>query len=172
MRNEQSPPSLFFASFPAITICLSEKRYNKRLTCHRRQVAHQNNARRRGGVAHIETETNMKTKLILPVLTAMTLAAASSAAFAGVQPADLRGNAAPAQAAVDQVIVVTDATRHVNVTGGSTVRFVVGDRSFSWTFQNGSAHVVPFDLALIAPPGLLNHRVTAYVSDNPLYQGN
>jgi hypothetical protein len=114
----------------------------------------------------------MHTKLLLPVLTAMALAAASTAALASAQPADFRGNAAPAQAAVDQVVVLTDATRHVNVTGGSTVRFVVGDRSFSWTFQNGSAHVVPFDLELIAPQGLLTHRITAYVSDNPLYQNN
>lgn len=117
-------------------------------------------------------ETIMNTKLLLSVLTAVTLASAGSAALAVVQPADFRGNAAPAQAPVDQVIVITDATRHVNVTGGTTVRFVVGDQSFSWCFQNGSAHVVPFDLALIAPKGLLNHPVTAYVSDNPLYQTN
>lgn len=84
----------------------------------------------------------------------------------------LRGSAAPQQARADQVIVVTAATRHVNVTGGSTVRFVVGDRAFTWNFQNGSAHVIPFDLARIAPPGLLDHRVTTYVSDNPLYQNN
>jgi hypothetical protein len=135
-------------------------------------VAHQNNARRDGGAAHIESETTMNTKLLLPVLTAMTLAAASTAALAAAQPSDFRGSAAPAQAAVDQVIVITGATRHVNVTGGSTVRFVVGDRSFSWSFQNGSAHVIPFDLELIAPQGLLNHPVTAYVSDNPLYQTN
>jgi hypothetical protein len=113
----------------------------------------------------------MKTKLLLPLLTAMTLAAGASA-MAAAQPADFRGNAAPAQAPVDQVVVITEATRHVNVTGGSTVRFVVGGRSFSWCFQNGSAHVVPFDLQLIAPQGLLSHRVTAYVSDNPLYQNN
>jgi len=113
----------------------------------------------------------MKTKLLLPLLTAMTLAAASTAALAGAQPADFRGNAAPAQAAAaaDQVIVITDATRHVNVTGGSTVRFVVGGQSFNWCFQNGSAHVLPFDLQQIAPQGLLTHSVTAYVSDNPLY---
>jgi hypothetical protein len=135
-------------------------------------VAHQNNARRDGGAAHIESETIMNTKLLLPVLTAMTLAAAGTTALAAAQPFDFRGNAAPAQAAVDQVIVITDATRHVNVTGGSTVRFVVGERSFSWSFQNGSAHVIPFDLELIAPKGLLNHPVTAYVSDNPLYQTN
>ena len=114
----------------------------------------------------------MNIKLLLPVLTAMTLAAASTAAFAGAQQSDCRGNAASAQAPADQVIVITDATRHINVTGGSTVRFVVGERSFSWNFQNGSAHVVPFDLQMIAPKGLLNHPVTAYVSDNPLYQSN
>jgi type IV pilus biogenesis protein CpaD/CtpE len=114
----------------------------------------------------------MHTKLLLPVLTAMTLAAASTAALAGALQSDLRGKAVPAQAAVDQVIVITEATRHINVTGGSTVRFVVGERSFSWNFQNGSAHVVPFDLQAIAPEGLLNHPVTAYVSDNPLYQNN
>lgn len=112
----------------------------------------------------------MKTRLLLPLLTAMTLAAASTATLAGAQPSDFRGNAAPAQAKVDQVIVITDATRHVNVAGGATVRFVVGDRSFNWSFQNGSAQVVPFDLQQIAPQGLLTHGVTTYVSDNPLYR--
>jgi hypothetical protein len=102
----------------------------------------------------------------------MTLAATTSTAFAGVQQADLRGQAAPAQAAVDQVIVVTDATRHVNVTGGSTVRFVVGDQSFNWNFQHGTAEVVPFDLEKIAPKGVLNHPVSTYVSTDPLYRNN
>lgn len=113
----------------------------------------------------------MKSKLIA-VLTTLTLAAASTTAFAGVQQADLRGIAAPAQAAVNQVIVLTDATRHVNVASGSTVRFVIGDRSFNWTFDNGTAHVVPFDLQRIAPQGTLNHPVTTYVSDSPLYQNS
>jgi hypothetical protein len=127
---------------------------------------------RRGAVraGHIEPETKMNNKLLLPLVTAMTLAAASTSALAGAQASDFRGNAAPAQAVADQVIVITEATRHVNVTGGSTVRFVVGDKSFNWSFQNGSAHVLPFDLQQIAPQGLLTHAVTAYVSDNPLYQ--
>jgi hypothetical protein len=75
----------------------------------------------------------MKTKLLLSVLLATTLSAAGSAAFAAgfEQPASFRGNAVPATAAVDQVIVITDATRYVNVTGGSTVRFVIGDQSFT-----------------------------------------
>ena len=114
----------------------------------------------------------MHTKRLLSLLTAIALATAGSAALAAAKPSDFRGNPAPAQAPADQVIVITDATRHVNVIGGSTVRFVVGERSFSWSFQNGSAHVVPFDLQQIAPQGLLNHSVTAYVADNPLYQNN
>lgn len=115
----------------------------------------------------------MKTKLILSVLTTTVLAFSSTAviAYASTQPVSFLGNAAPASASVDQVIVITAATRHVNVAGGSTVRFVVGDQSFSWSFQNGAAHVVPFDMETIAPKGLLNHPVKVYVSDNPLYQG-
>jgi hypothetical protein len=113
----------------------------------------------------------MKTQLLLSVLFASTVAAAGAAsqAVAADQPLSYLGAAAPDNASADQVIVITDATRHVNVTGGSTVRFVAGDRSFTWTFQNGTAHVIPFDLARVAPAGLLNHPVTTYVSDNPLY---
>jgi hypothetical protein len=114
----------------------------------------------------------MTTKPLLSLLIATTLAAgASSLAAAAEQPRAFLGKAAPEQAAAGRVIVITDATRYVNVTGGQTVRFVVGDRSFTWSFQTGSAHVIPFDLQQIAPPGLLNHRVKAYVADNPLYQG-
>lgn len=113
----------------------------------------------------------MNTKLLLPVLTAIALSA-SSAAFAGASQADLRGSAAPNQAAADQVVVVTAATRHVNVTGGSTVRFVVGGQSFTWSFQNGTANVLPFDLQLIAPKGLLDHAVTTYVADSPIYKNS
>lgn len=113
----------------------------------------------------------MNTKLLLPLVAALSLAAAGSA-FASVTQEQLRGNAVSDQTPADQVIVLTDATRHVNVTGGSTVRFVVGDRAFTWSFQNGTASVVPFDLELIAPKGLLTHPVTAYVADNPLYHNN
>jgi len=115
----------------------------------------------------------MNTKLLLPVLFATTVAAATATAGGlGQQPASFRGNAAPAQAPADKVIVLTDATRYVNVTGGQTVRFVVGQQAFNWNFQNGTAHVVPFDLEAIAPKGMLHHRVTTYVADNPLYANN
>lgn len=114
----------------------------------------------------------MTTKLLLSLLTATTLAAgASGLAAAAEQPRAFLGKAAPEQAGADRVIVITDATRYVNVTGGQTVRFVVGARSFTWCFQTGSAHLTPFDLQQIAPQGVLTHRVKAYVADNPLYQG-
>jgi len=114
----------------------------------------------------------MATKLLLPVLIATTLAAgASGLAAAAEQPRAFLGKAAPEQASADKVIVITDATRYVNVTGGQTVRFVVGDRSFTWCFQTGSAHLVPFDLQQIAPQGVLTRPIVAYVADNPLYQG-
>ena len=109
----------------------------------------------------------MKSPLLLTALLLTTLAAG-----AAEQPASFLGNAAPAQARADQVIVLTDATRFVNVTGGQTVRFVVGERSFAWTFENGTVHVALFDLARIAPKGVLNHCVTAYVADDPLYANN
>jgi len=114
----------------------------------------------------------MNTKLLLPVLFATALAAGASgfAAAAGQPPAFL-GKAVPDQSAADRVVVITDATRYVNVSGGQTVRFVVGNRSFTWSFGAGIAHVTPFDLQQIAPQGVLTHRVTAYVADDPLYQG-
>ncbi|MGZ5198179.1 MAG: CzcE family metal-binding protein [Telluria sp.] len=110
----------------------------------------------------------MQTKLLLPLLVATTFATAGLA-VAAPQQVSLAGSAAPANASVDQVIVITAATRHVNVTAGSTVRFVVGDQSFTWNFQTGTAHVVPFDLQVIAPQGLLNHPVKAYVADGAPY---
>jgi len=113
----------------------------------------------------------MKTKLLLPLVTTMTFAAAGTA-FAGVTQEQVRGNAVSNDVRADRVIVVDANTRHVNVTGGSTVRFVVGGQSFTWNFQNGTANVIPFDLQLIAPKGLLDHAVTAYVADNPLYKNS
>lgn len=112
----------------------------------------------------------MKTKLLLTVLIASTLS--TGLAGAAPQPDSFLGSAVPAQAPVDRVIVITGATRYVNVTGGTTVRFVVGERSFSWNFQNGTVSLIPFDLGRIAPQGMLDHAVTAYVSDNPLYRNN
>lgn len=94
---------------------------------------------------------------------------AASLVVAAPQQQNVAGSAAPSNASADQVVVITDTTRHVNVKGGTTVRFVVGDQTFTWSFQNGSAHVTPFDLETIAPKGVLTHPVTTYVADSTPY---
>jgi hypothetical protein len=114
----------------------------------------------------------MRTRRPLSIVAAIAIAAMSDAASARActQPLDVLGNAAPAGAAVDQTIVITDETRYVNVTSGTTVQFIAGKNAFAWTFQNGLQHIVPFDLNRIAPKGFLTHPVKAYVADDPLYQ--
>jgi len=83
------------------------------------------------------------------------------------QRADLLGTAIPASAAAHSV-VITPATRWVNVTGGDTVRFVAGGREFGWDF-----HVSPlvqvFDLNRVAPPGVLDRPLPVYVDPDPNY---
>jgi hypothetical protein len=116
----------------------------------------------------------MKTKLLRSLILSATIATAVTAipATAAVeQPLSFLGTAAPAGTAVDQVIALNDGVTSVAVTGGSTVKFVIGDRSFIWTFDIGGVRIFPFDLKRIAPAGLLNHKITTYVSDNPIYQG-
>jgi hypothetical protein len=111
----------------------------------------------------------MHSKLLLQALLCTGAAFAGCAAQA--QPAEFRGNAAPLAARAGKVIVITPATRHVNVDSDTTVRFVVGDQAFNWRFGAVNGSVVPFDLQRIAPQGMLGHPVTVYVADGPLYEG-
>ncbi|MGJ7917828.1 CzcE family metal-binding protein [Massilia sp. LXY-6] len=115
----------------------------------------------------------MRTRQLPPLFLAAAMGIASSAATACTleQALSFLGTVAPAQSPADEVITITDTTPYVNVSGGSTVRFVAGGRSFTWRFQTGAAHIVPFDLERIAPRGFLNHRVVVYVADDPLYRG-
>lgn len=82
---------------------------------------------------------------------------------------DLLGNAAPATAAT-RTIVITPETKWVNVEGGEVINFVVGDKFFAWDFYVGST-VSSFDLSRVAPAGVLNRRIEAYVSPDPRYIG-
>lgn len=91
-------------------------------------------------------------------------------AFSGREvPASFLGDPAPPEAATETIVIHPD-TRWVNVTGGDTVRFVVGDKAFAWVF-NVATGVEAFDLARVAPPGILNRRVDAYVAPDPRYIG-
>ena len=109
----------------------------------------------------------MKRLILLPMLLVLSLAL--SACTTRTSYVDLYGQAAP-PAAADYTIVVTPATKYVNVEGGQTVNFVVGDKQFAWTF-NVARTVHSFDLNEVAPPGLLMRVVRAYVSPDPKYLG-
>jgi hypothetical protein len=79
----------------------------------------------------------------------------------------LLGQPAPA-AAAERTIVITPDTRYVNVEGGETVRFVVGERVFAWSFD-GALTVDAVDLKRIVPAGVVTNKVIAYVAPDPRY---
>ena len=79
----------------------------------------------------------------------------------------LLGDPAPPATATRTIAIHPD-TRYVNVTGGEIVKFTVGDKSFTWNFNGRPGS---FDLNVIAPPGVMDHRVIAYVAQNPMYGG-
>lgn len=110
----------------------------------------------------------MRSKLLCSAAFAVMLTAC--AAPDNAARLDLLGSPAPVAAAT-RTIVITPETKHVNVIGGEIVKFVVGNQAFTWNF-NGAQYVAPFDLSRTAPPGLLDHKVTAYVAPNPLYRGD
>jgi hypothetical protein len=107
----------------------------------------------------------MKTKSTVLALTLSVTALSSMAA----PPLDLLGDPAP-QGAAERTIAITPDTKYVNVTGGQVVEFDVGGKTFTWDFD-GAANVTSFDLNRVAPSGMLDHAVTAYVAPNPLYAG-
>jgi hypothetical protein len=54
----------------------------------------------------------------------------------------------------------------VNVTGGEVIRFRSRRQELSLELQwPGSS----FDLTRVAPPSVLDHKVTAYIAPNPMY---
>ncbi len=84
-------------------------------------------------------------------------------------PVSLLGDPAPVTAATKIVIIQPD-TAWTHVTGGDTVKFVVGDKSFAWVFNVG-AGIGSFDLRRVAPPGVLDHQVIVNVAPDPRYLG-
>ncbi len=103
------------------------------------------------------------------VLVFTALMAFSMPVFSESTRIDLLGNPAPSVAAT-RTIVITSQTKWVNVEGGEVINFIVGDKAFAWDFYVGST-VTSFDLQLVAPPGILNRRIVAYVSTDPRYRG-
>ena len=101
------------------------------------------------------------------VLGAIAALLSGCAQYGQVPPVSFLGDPAPVEAA-GQTVVITPETKWVNVTGGDIVKFVVGDKAFAWTF-NVASGVDVFDLSRVAPPGVLNRRVDAYVAPDPKY---
>jgi hypothetical protein len=112
----------------------------------------------------------MKTRLLSPAILLIALTAAGVTACATrTSYADLYGDPA-APSAAQRTIVIYPNTRYVNVEGGEVIRFVVGDKEFGWNFLVARG-ISMFRLNEVAPPGLLDHEVRAYVSPDPRYIG-
>jgi hypothetical protein len=109
----------------------------------------------------------MNTKSLNTILLGAALSIAAVSSFATTSaPTKLLGDSAPVTAAADRVIHITPDTKYVNVVGGQTVKFDVNGQSFAWNFS-GPETVTSFDLNRVAPAGVLDHKVTAYVATNP-----
>lgn len=111
----------------------------------------------------------MKNASLLTAIGALALALSSLSASALETPVRLLGDPAPPEAA-QYAIAITPSTRWVNVTGGEIVRFDVGGKSFAWSFT-GASSVSSFDLRRVAPPGMLDRSIMAYIAPDPRYIG-
>jgi hypothetical protein len=98
--------------------------------------------------------------LTLPILGLL----AAMAAHAAV-PTRLLGAVVP-PTDTTRTIQIDPATRHVNVNRGDKIRFVANGKEFGYFFD-GPRGQTSFDLRRVAPPGMLDHRVVAYVEPDP-----
>lgn len=112
----------------------------------------------------------MKTSLRIPLASLAVAAALGSAvpAFAAHPLAAGRyGTPLHDVAAVDRTIVIEPGTKWVNVNRNETVRFLAGDKSFTWRFDTLNQSVVELDK--IAPAGLIDRPIKAYVGPDPMH---
>jgi ABC-type Fe3+-hydroxamate transport system substrate-binding protein len=108
----------------------------------------------------------MKRILILLSIAATLLTGCAGVQYGGDRT-DLWGTPVTAAAAT-KTIVITPETKFVNLIGGDIVRFVVGDQSFTWSFD-GAYFPAAVDISKISN-GLLHRPVIAYVEENPMYR--
>jgi photosystem II stability/assembly factor-like uncharacterized protein len=109
----------------------------------------------------------MKLKPLVSAVVALALALPALSSMAAETPRELLGDPAP-DASAERTVSITPETKYVNVQGGQIVKFDVGGKTFTWDFDTAET-VMSFDLNRVAPDGLLDHAITAYVSPNPLY---
>jgi hypothetical protein len=107
----------------------------------------------------------MKQKFLLGCTLSVLLASATMPAFAADDYTRLMGESVPSGHA-DRTVVIGSSTSYVNVTNGDVIKFVVGDKTFSWAF-NGASTISEIDLNKLTPPGLLDHTVKVYIAKAP-----
>lgn len=112
---------------------------------------------------------NTSRSLLLSLTLAAALAASSAQALGLTGTVADYGAPADARAPVAQRIVLTPATKSVNVNNGDTVEFVVDGKSFRWHFDTFS-NETNFKLAKIVPAGIAVDGITVYVGANPIYR--
>lgn len=83
-------------------------------------------------------------------------------------PGYLLGQAAPSSQAA-RTVVITPSTRYVNVVEGEVVTFVANGTPFTWNFDCPPG-TSSFPLNRVAPAGVLDHAVTAYVQPTIEYE--
>jgi len=111
-------------------------------------------------------ENTVKLKLVASTIAALTLSAVSLSA-AALTFGDLYGEPADASVA-ERTIVVTPATKFVNVRHGEVVKIVAGAKEFAWDFDGLPQ---PFELAKIAPQGAIDHSVRVYIERSEMDGG-
>jgi hypothetical protein len=125
------------------------------------QPRHDGLARDRHRLPQAHQEFDMKQRS--PFLATLGLLAAM-AAHADV-PTRLLGDVVPVAQAT-RTIQIAPATRYVNVFRGETIRFLANGQQFGYFFD-GAQDEDSFDLRQVAPPGILDHPVVAYISPDP-----
>ena len=104
----------------------------------------------------------------LAVCAAIALSACTMGDQGGqLPPVSLLGQQADDTAAT-QIVIIHPDTKWANIESGQIVRFVIGNKTFTWALNN-SQEVASFDLNRVTPPGLLDHRVTIYLTPDPKY---
>lgn len=113
----------------------------------------------------------MKPRMRFFTLTiAASMAVTVAACVTRTSYTDLYGTLVPSDSAAELTMTIGPNTKYVNVEGGKVVRFLINGQSFVWHFM--LAHTVDhFDLKEVAPAGMLDHSVIAYVTPDPRYIG-
>ena len=114
----------------------------------------------------------MRTKQLSVTLliAALPIGQALAGASAGNAHHDACAHLYQKPAQVSRTMTISPTTKYVNVVAGEAIRFIVDDKSFVWRFDR-SVYTAPVDLREVAPEGLFDHPVTAYVAPNPMYFG-